>query len=314
MTYTLAIIHNNVIQYPPVKDGVTWETERKGSPGKLTFEVMKTYDGLNIQEGDPVTFVSSTKNIFFGFVFSKSRSSDGSISITAYDQLRYLKNKHTYVYTNLTTGALVKKICNDFELKWGDISDTKFPVSRTEEEQSLFDIIQNSLDDTIVGTKEMYVLYDDYGKLALKNISEMKTNLLINDQSARDYRYDSSIDGETYNRVVVYDEKGNAKMVWDDKSMNEWGVLQMMKKTDNWSDAGTLANSLLNLYNSKTRNLTITDAFGDENVRGGSLVIVDLALGDTTLRNYMIVEKATHKFKNDNYTMDLVLRGGEFTA
>ena len=36
---------------------------------------------------------------------------------------------------------------------------------------------------------------------------------------------------------------------------------------------------------------------------------VKLNLGDIITNNYMLVEKVTHKFNNDEYTMDLTLEG-----
>ena len=94
---------------PIVEDGIKWETERQGSPGKLTFKVYDSKNnGLNIQEGDGVTLRYSYTNIdtdyvnlFMGYVFTKKRDKDGWINITAYDLLRYLKNKSTYVYCKL---------------------------------------------------------------------------------------------------------------------------------------------------------------------------------------------------------------------
>ena len=70
------------------------------------------------------------------------------------------------------------------------------------------------------------------------------------------------------------------------------------------------ANSLLSLYNRKTRELKISDAFGSTDVRGGTLIPVVLDLGDIQTNNFMLVEKVTHKFDKDHHTMDLTLEGG----
>ena len=46
----------------------------------------------------------------YGFVFEKSRkgSTDDVIQITVYDQLYYLKNKDTCVYTNKTAADVIQ--------------------------------------------------------------------------------------------------------------------------------------------------------------------------------------------------------------
>ena len=71
---------------------------------------------------------------------------------------------------------------------------------------------------------------------------------------------------------------------------------------------------MLSLYNKKTRKLKITDAFGDDRVRAGSMVVVNLNLGDISVCNWMLVEKCTHTYNEGEHWMDLTLRGGEFIA
>ena len=84
---------------PIVKEGITWETSRKDAPGKLTFTVIKD-EVISFNEGSTVIFKVNGKNIFYGFVFSKSRDKEHHIKVTAFDQIRYLKSKHTYIYQN----------------------------------------------------------------------------------------------------------------------------------------------------------------------------------------------------------------------
>ena len=74
------------------------------------------------------------------------------------------------------------------------------------------------------------------------------------------------------------------------------------------------ADALLQLYNKKTRNLKISNAFGDIRVRGGSMIIVSLNFWGLNLKNFMLVEKVKHTFKENQHFMDLTFRGGEFVA
>ena len=69
---TLQIINGSLWQEPCVEGNITLETERKGSPGILKFKVIKDV-ALNIQEGNPVKFIVNDTNVFFGFIFTKSR-------------------------------------------------------------------------------------------------------------------------------------------------------------------------------------------------------------------------------------------------
>jgi len=315
----LIIQNGSNIYYPVVEEGITWETTRKGVPGILNFTVVKD-EVLNFQEGNAVRLKVDGNNAFYGFVFKKERDKGNTIQVTAYDQLRYLKNKDTYVYTNKTASDVVKMIAADFKLNVGTIEDTEYIIaSRVEDNKTLFDIIQNALDLTLQNRKKLYVLYDDFGKLTLKNVESMKLNLMIDDETAENYSYISSIDGETYNKIKLsYENKETSKreiyISQDTSNINQWGVLQYFETIEETTNGKVKADALLSLYNRKTRNLTIKNAFGDVRVRGGSSIIINLNLGDVIVKNYMIVEKVKHTFKNNEHFMDLTLRGGDFIA
>lgn len=309
---------------PIVEEGIEWSTERRSTPGKLTFSLLKD-DVINFQEGAAVRLKVDGKPVFFGFVFTKKRDREGIISVTAYDQLRYLNNKDTYVYENKTASQFVKMLAADFSLNVGTLEDTKYVIaSRVEDNTSLFDMIENALDLTLQNTKQMFVLYDDFGKLTLKNIASMKvgegnTFLMIDEETGENFDYSSSIDDNTYNKIkLTYDNEDTGKrevyIAQDSSHMNAWGVLQYFDTLQKGENGQAKADALLKLYNSKTRNLKIVNALGDTRVRAGSMVVINLALGDMNLKNFMLVEKVKHTFKLDEHFMDLTLRGGEFIA
>lgn len=257
-------------------------------------------------------------DVFYGFVFKKTRDKEHHIKVVAYDQLRYLKDKDTVIYKNMTASDLIKMLADDYRLALGDIEDTHFVIAeRKEENQTLFDVILTALELTLTSTKEMYVLYDDFGKLTLKSIGNMKTNVLINEETGENFDYTSSIDDKTYNQIKIqYDNEETGKketyMSKDSSHINEWGVLQYYDTVKNVQNAQAKADALLDLYNAKTRNLKIKNAFGNINVRAGKMVIVFLNVGDIETGNYFLVEKCRHTFKDGGHFMDLTLRGGEF--
>lgn len=315
----LLIQHGDKVFIPVVQEGITWTTERKGCPGELKFKVVKD-DVISFTEGDAVRLKVNGQNVFYGFIFKKQRDKEQIISVTAYDQLRYLKNKDTIVYENKTAGELIQMIAKDYMMQTGTIEDTGFKIkSRVEENTSLFDMIQNALDMTLENQKYMYVMYDDFGKIALKGLDNMRLNLLIDEETGENFDYTSSIDSNTYNKVkLTYDnEKTGTREVYvaqDSKNMNAWGVLQYFDTLQEGENGKAKADALLSLYNKKTRNLTIKNAFGDVRVRAGSMIVVIMDLGDMKLKNLMLVEKCKHEFKESQHLMTLTLRGGEFVA
>lgn len=296
--------------------------ERKGTPGKLEFTVIKEpgEPGLNFAEGDPVKLTVNGTAMFYGFVFKKKRDKGGTIDVVAYDQLRYLKNKDTITEEGLKASDLLKRIATDFRLNLGTVEDTGYTIeSIVEENQTLFDMIQNALDETLMNTKQLYVLYDNAGKLTLKNINTMKLNLLIDEETGENFSYESSIDEQTYNKIkLAYNnEKTGTRELFiaqDGVKMNQWGVLQYFEEIQTRTGASAKADALLKLYDQKTRKLTIQNAFGDVRVRAGNAVVVAMTFGDIVTNNYMVVNKVTHTFRGDEHMMELDLIGGEFIA
>ena len=319
MSQQLLIQNGNTVFEPVVQDGVTWTTERKGAAGKLEFKVLKD-NIISFEEGNPVAFKVDNTNLFYGFVFKKKRDKEKIITTTAYDQLRYLKNKDTKTYTNKRADELVQMIANEYQLNTGVLENTGYVIAKkAESNQSLFDIILNALDETIRNRKEMYVLYDDFGKICLKNLERMKVGLVIDEETGENYDYESSIDSDTYNQVkLTYDNSDSGKreiyIARDSSNIEKWGVLQYFDTIDEKTNGAVKARALLDLYNQKTRSLEIKNAIGDIRVRGGSLIIVNLDLGDIKLKNFMLVEKAKHTFKDGEHFMDLTLRGQNFIS
>lgn len=319
MTVELLIEHEGILYAPAVEEGITWQTDRYGSPGELNFTVIRD-SVLKVSSGDAVRLTVDGAGIFYGFVFQMAPKKGGTMEIKAYDQLRYFKNKDTYVYENKTAGELLQMLCADFNLNAGQIEDTGYKIeSRVEDGQTLFDIMQNALDITLLNTGQMYVMFDDFGALALRNISGMAYNLLISENTAEDYKYTVSIDGETYNQIkLVFDNEETGKrdvyMTKHTGNINKWGILQYYDTLQKGENGAAKAEALLSLYNKETRNLSISNAFGDVNIRAGRMIVAMLDLGDMQLSNLMLVEKCKHTFQENVHFMDLTLRGSGIDA
>lgn len=317
MTYELFIQHGSALYFPPVVDGVTIEWDRKGQPGKLSFEVIKT-NALEFEEGDACRFSVNGEPLFYGFVFDRSRKGSNAkqIKVTVYDQLYYFKNKDYFQYENKTATEVIKMLAEDFDLKLGVLDDTGYKIpGRTEDNKTLFDITQNALDDTIKVKSEMYVLYDKVGKLTLSNINSMKVGLVVDEETAVDYEYKTSIADNTYNKIRLFREGQAPVTVKDSAGIRQWGVLQYVEKVDDESvNLTNMANSLLKLYGEKSRTLSVEKVLGDTRIRAGTLLVVVLNLGDMTVSNYLLVEQVKHSFKDNEHLMDLTLRGNGFVA
>ena len=318
MTAELLIQNGTTVYSPILEGGIEYTTQRAGTPSKLTFNVVQ--DGnLKVGEGNAVSLRWGGQNVFYGYIFSIKSTNENILSITAYDQTRYFKNKETKVYENKTATKVISEVLSDFgSFEVGTLEDTKHVIkSRVEDTQTLFDIIQNALEETLTNKKTMYVLFDDYGKIMLKSIDNMMVGIVIDADTAESYDYTSSIDEQTYNKIkLYYDNKTTGQrdvyIAYDSAKMAEWGWLQYTEALQEGEDGKTKAEALLELYNKKTRKLSISNVLGDVRVRAGCMVFVSLQLWDMKVETMMLVETCKHSFNDNEHFMDLSLRGGEF--
>ncbi len=314
--YELLITNKGKTYSPIVEGDVIWETTRIGQPGKLSFNVLKD-NKIDFQEGNPIRFRADDKEIFFGFIFAKERDKEQIIQVTAYDQLRYLKNKDTYVYEKKKASDVVKMIAKDFNLQTGTIEDTEYIIpTRIRENMTLFDIIYDALDLTLMNKRKMYVLYDDFGKLTLKDVETMKIpDLVLGEYNSQNFSYKTDIDSDTYNKVKLYkdNEKSGKREIYiaqDGSNINKWGVLQYFDKVDEETNPKGKAEAILKMKNKVNKSLQLKDCLGDIRVRAGaSIMILMRDIGEISIKQYMLVEKCTHVFGNDEHYMTLDLRG-----
>ena len=298
---------------------VTYTTERTGSPGKLTFTMIKA-GTVSFLEGDIVRLSVDGQLVFYGWVFTKSKDRWGMIDVTCYDRLRYLKANASYAFYNQTADQIIAQVAADLQLTTSALASTGYAIpSLIETDQSCMDILQSVLETTLLNTGTIYVLYDDVGKLTLKNIENMKLDLLIDADTIGNYSYSSTIDSQTYNQIKITfeNQETGAREIFiakDSANINAWGLLQYTDTVELSTSGAAKAEALLKLYNTKTRQLSISDAIGDLRVRAGSSVIVKLGLGDINIQSYLLVESVSHKFNHGLHLMDLKLRGGTFVT
>ncbi len=296
-------------------DGVRLIRADDGVPSRLEFQCVP--ENVDIKEGNAIQFKVNGTAIFHGFVFTIERRPNDEMKITAYDQLRYLKNKDVIVYQNMTATDLVKQICDDYGLKVGELDNTQYKIPlRVEDNKTLVDIINYALTQTLIYTEkhDLYHLYDDAGKIMLKHIDQMQLDVYVDAESMQDYTYRTSIDRDTYDVVKVVREAPGEQgkklvrtgLVVDEDHIKEWGHLQYLLRPDNKTvNAMDRAKRIMTLKNRKTREIRLKGVLGDVRVRGGSMIFLVMDFGDVQLKNYMMVTNVTHTFNEGLHTMDL---------
>lgn len=312
-------VSGTIYDLSELAEGLTWDTAMLSQPGKLSFSYL--YDPkVVINEGSPVSLKIGGTGVFFGYIFKRTKNQDEKVGVVAYDQMRYLKNKDTYVLSGYTASTLFVKICKDFKLAYRVLDSSAYVLpNKIQDGKALFEILQYGIDVTLANAAKWFYFYDNFGTLEFADINRLKTLVYLGDASLTNgYEFSSSIDDDTYNQVkLVKENKKTAKrdvyMVKDSSTIRTWGTLQYfesMGEDANEVQIKARAEQLLKLKNRITKTFKWA-GMGDIRIRAGSGVVIGIEeLKDLGMpyEVYFMVVGCSHSFENDNHTMQLELQ------
>lgn len=302
----------------PVK-AFEWKTERIGKASSFEAEMFNDKPlQFPVEGGAIIRATEGKNNIFYGFAFEDGIRKSGDMTLKAYDQLRYLKNQDTYVMPTSTATAAIKRIAELLNLKTGVLEDTKFTVPGiVEDDKEAFDVVTKFLDSTLIATNRNFVLFDNFGKLDLRNIDNLvipADDFYIGDDSLLyDYEYTKSIDKETYNKIkFVRDNKDSGKretfIAQDSANIAKWGLLQQFRKVDeNMTNAQIkeLVERSIKVHNKVTKTLELS-CLGNWKVRAGRMFY--LYIETLGFKDYVMVDECNHRWQEGVHTMELKVK------
>lgn len=281
--------------------------------GQLTCTLQKDPNNLlRISNGSIISFIVNNTGFFFGYVFKIGTDADANYKITAYDQLRYLKNSDVYATSNMTASNIFAKICSDYKLNYEiKVPSYYVPEPYLHDGKTLYAIIQRGMELADIAEKAQYFIVDRFGKLVWSELSYEKTNVQIGAGSMlTSYTYEKSIDSNTYNQVKFYKEnketgKRDVWLVKDSDNIKRWGILQFLKKADEKANAGQIkeaAQNNLTVKNKETETLKLTAEGILELTAGKGIKVV---IDREGIDKWMWIKSSTHTFTKDTHTMDL---------
>ena len=303
-----------MIEISGLVESCEWVTNRTGQPGKFTFTYLKDKD-VTFTEGDVVRFSVDGQVQFYGWVFTLSETRWGEVSVTCYDRLRYLKANASYTFYAQSAGDILRQIAGDLQLDVGTVEDTGYKLpSLVEQDQTCLDILQTAIEQTLLNTGRIFVLYDDGQGLALQEAANMMSDVVIGDRSLlTDYTYTTDIDKQTYNSIKLVrpnEETGRADVYIQEDSgtIGQWGLLQLYQKVDgdaNEAQIKAQAAATLEYYNRVLKTLKIS-SLGVPGLHAGQMILVKAdGMGDMGVSQYVMLERVSHPWENGVHTMDL---------
>lgn len=294
---------------------ITWKTSRTGKPATLDFSIVSDgvyqWKDFDIQNGYIVRFSHNENNLFYGYIFTVSTGTDLLIKVTAYDQIRYLLNNDTFIFTDVTADQVISRIAKLNGFKVGFLTKGIYKIpSMVEDNQKLLDMIMKAIDQTLSYKKQLLVFYDDFGELTLRESSLTTPPVMIGKKHHLfDYSVKRSIDSDTYNLVKMYQdnkESGERKhfVYKDSVNIKNWGILQKYEQAQTgWNEAqiNQYAQTRLQSYSHEQITMSI-ESIGDNKIRAGKYIYILL---DEFKTQVYLVEECSHKFSGGEHTMSL---------
>lgn len=307
--------YSDPVDITDLVESFQYTTSMDSQPGTLILSVIG--DNFEYVLGGCIEVRHGDEGVFKGYIFTVSMSNEAMVIITVFDQSRYLKNQDTFVFEEMTVDALFRQMCSDWGLVMGVVDASGFMCKKSiHEGRSIWDVIGEYCDETLVGTGKYYFVRDVFGKLELRDVEALHTGLVIDDVSLiNGYDYEVSIDKDTYNQVKIGKENGEkTERVWvvakDSTTQKQWGLLQYHRKFNEATPDNMMegyADKLLKIYNRHTQTLSLV-CFGDFRVRAGSGIQIKLSgLKSTSDDQNYIVKSCTHTVNNMQHRMQLEL-------
>jgi hypothetical protein len=345
--YSLLIHHkanDQVWELSRIATKASYETHLWSTPGKFEFTYQNALDPslfLALSPGDNVTFRApdmqgTPQNIFSGYVFTKKTTRYGEVTVTAYDQLRYLKANDTLDCSGMRVDQVIQLIAGKYGLHIGSLAEPAWKLgAQRYDNRCLYEMIEDALEQTNVGLSpktntafaSFYVFYDSFGKLYLTECHELTSPVVIGSQSLlTDYTFTEDIDADTYNsvKVIVPNKATGHADVYEAKdatpakvnngpTMPQWGNLQYYTVVDGNAtpaQAAQHAKDLLSYYDRQLNTITIS-TLGVVGVRAGTTMWINLpSLTEQGHLNQqaMQMSRVSHTWEDSSHEMELEMR------
>lgn len=288
------------------------KTTLEAQPGVLNMTAIG--DGFEYILGSLVKISAGNRDIFDGFIFSVTTSKEKTVQIVAYDVLRYLKSKDTYIIgKGQTASDIFKTVCKRLELETGTIdAATWHQTPNAYENAGGFDVIRDAIENALAHEKRFYVLIPEGRKISFRDLSNLQTDIIIDEENGEiDFQHNANIDEDVYNQFKIISEDAKEwKVGRNDDHVKQWGLLQYSQKFGQpvkEKDLPELLDKLAQIYDRPKQKLSLT-CFGDWNVRAG----VGVHVRFTDFKNFdngqgYYVRECTHRVTNAHHEMALDL-------
>lgn len=292
---------------------VEWSGHSEKPNRQLILSLSNTEDGrsklVKIENGKFVEFRNNSELLFKGVVFSHDISEKGAMNVTAYDENIYLmKSTDRRRFVNMKASEIAKRLCNDFGIPIGGISDTGYVIPKLVlREKSLYDMLLYALTLTRKQTGKRFFISNRDGKFYLRAGSEKQSKYLIEvGRNIISANYSQSIE-ETKTQVKVIGGKKEAIVVKQRNNdlAKKYGVMQEIEVMDEKATKAQIEQRAQTLLKERgvIDDQATVDVLGIDEVITGTAVYVYEPM--TGIKGGYYVTGDSHRYENGFHTMSL---------
>lgn len=297
-------------------ESVEWSGHSERPDRQLNLSLINTLDGrkqaVKFSQGKAIEFSNNGVRLFRGVVFKTDITDKGAMNLTAYDENIYLtKSTESRKFTNVKASDIARRLCSDFGIPVGKISDTGYVIPRLNcRTKTLYDILLMALTLTKKQTGKRFFITNKDGKFYLTAAAEQTSKWLIeNGSNILDASYSQSIE-ETVTQVKVIGGKDDAiKVTQKNAGLQKlYGVMQIVESMDEDATRSQVEQRARELLKERgvIDDQATVDALGIDEVITGSAVYVRESM--TEIIGGYYVSSDTHTYNsNGTHTMSLVL-------
>ena len=272
----------------------------------------------DITLGAPIQILNDKGEVLVQAIIVTETPNGKITSFTAYDMAWYL-NKSTVIkqFKKMIGNDCVKSLCSEIGIKV-EVSGLDTKIDKIYKDKAVSEVIKDIIEQcSQFNSKKFFIEFNNgilkvmpYQKIKVVGQYEMQKNKFINiNENIGGVSLSKSIVDMKNSVLVVTENKGAIRTIGqeqDTKSIEKYGKLQEVVTLDEkeFSKANLVAKNELKKLNRITEDFSI-DVLGDDNVKSGRVIDVDLPLFN--LKGEYLIKESNHTISNHIHKISLKL-------
>ena len=272
----------------------------------------------DITLGDPIQILNAKGEVLVQAIIVSETPNGKITSFTAYDMAWYL-NKSTVIkqFKKMIGNDCVKSLCKEIGIDV-EVSGLDTKIDKIYKDKPVSEVIKDIIEQCSQFNSKKFFIEFDKNKLIVSPYKKIKVFGTFEIQKDKFININENIGGVSLSKsivdmknsvLVITENKGAVRTIGeeqDSKSIEKYGKLQEVVTLDEkeFSKANLVAKNELKKLNKITEDFSI-DVLGDDNVKSGRVIDIDLPLFN--LKGEYLIKESNHTISNHIHKISLKL-------